>query len=647
MEVSTKQTINQNLENIEKKLLMIALSDPQKYAEFSSRLTKLQDTFIGLSDLDLERQKASLIGAISILEDDFSSYMEGYDQNDIEALVTKGKIESGRGKLRAYRFNLYSSIFDDFNKLDYIKLEQLTQLKDQWSIDKTSSDYQFSPMEISAMEQKLSDAFLMYQLKFFQVNGVMPQEKVTNFVSLNEYQASIQRMITSSMESKDISPMDKFELDSLKNNPDLKSILKSPLLFQTLAGKRHSLTQNEIKAILGEPEQEKNISESKEQTPTSSTPKESTALVPVGKPKTKPNYMTCVVELPNKIFNRGKTHTKTIKVKLDSEDPKQILMPLKYKEQIVSIVLPEGLHSLPESAFTGCKKLKEIVLPDTLQLIGKDAFSYLHCLEKINLPENLKSIGKFAFSSCHSLKEINLPESLESIDDYAFYECYNLKEVKLPSKLSHLGEGVFENCSRLEKFDCSENLEVIPPCLLRGCEKLKEINFSKNLVKIGRSALERCRDLVTLTNLPNTLERIEDSAFHNCNRLNVIEFPESLRYLGSGAISALAYLKKLKLPGVMDFIGQAALMNNPNLTEVIMPHTLKEGADIFYKDFRNDLTVVIPDNPQGNFYEKMGFTNGTKLLVNDFREKYFSANEKSKQNARSIAKTTEQEEQYL
>ncbi len=644
MEVSTKQIINQNLETIEKKLLMIALSDPEKYAEFSSRLTKLQETFIGLSELDLERQKASLVGAISILEDDFSSYMEGYDQNDIASLVANGKIESGRGKLRAYRFNLYSSIFDDFKKLDYIKLEQLTQLKEQWNIDKVSSDYQFSPVEISAMEQKLSDAFLEYQLKSLKVNGVLPQEKVTDFISLDEYQASIQRRISSSLESKDISPMDKFELDSLRSNPDLRTLLKSPVLFQALAGKKHSITPNEINAILGEPKQEKSISESKDQVPTSSTPKENTALVPVGNPKTKPNYMTCVVELPNKIFNRGKTHTKTIKVKLDSENPKQILIPLKYKEQIISVALPEGLHSLPESVFKGCKKLKEISLPDTLQLIGKDAFSDLHCLEKINLPKSLKSIGKFAFSSCHSLKEINLPESLESIDDYAFYECYNLKEVKLPSKLSHLGEGVFENCSRLEKFDCSENLEVIPPCLLRGCEKLKEINFSKNLVKIGRSALERCRDLVTLTNLPGTLERIEDSAFHNCNRLNIIEFPESLRYLGSGAISALAYLKKLKLPGVMDFIGQAALMNNPNLTEVIMPHTLKEGADIFYKDFRDDLKVIIPENPQGDFYKKMGIKDSTKLSVNDFRTKYFEISEKNKQHTVNISKNSNQEE---
>ena len=105
-------------------------------------------------------------------------------------------------------------------KLDYIKLEQLIQLKNQWKIDKTSSDYQFSPIEISAMEQKLSDAFLEYQIKCLQVNGAIPKEKVTDFVPQSEYLASIQRMITSSLESKDISPIDKLELDSLKNNSD-------------------------------------------------------------------------------------------------------------------------------------------------------------------------------------------------------------------------------------------------------------------------------------------------------------------------------------------------------------------------------------------------------------------------------------------
>ena len=646
MEISTKQTINQNLETIEKRLLLIALSDPEKYAEFSSRLTNLQDTFIGLSDLDLERQKASLIGAISILEDDFSSYMEGYDQNDIESLITTGKIESGRGKLRAYRFNLYSSIFDDFKKLDYIKLEQLTQLKEQWNVDKLSSDYQFSPVEISAMEQKLSDAFLEYQLKSLQLNGIMPQEKVSDFVELDEYHASIQKKITTSLESTTLSPIDKLELDSLKNNPDLKSVLKSPILFQAIAGKKHSLTQKEINAILGIQEQDKDISQSANDV-ASSTPVENTALIPVNQTKSKQNYMTCVVELPNKFFNRGKTHTKTIKVKIDNQNPKQLLMPLKYKNQIISVTLPEGITSLPESAFKGCPKIQEIVLPDSLEEIGKDAFSDLHSLQKINLPKNLKSIGNYAFYSCHSLSKIDLPESLESIGDYAFYSCYNLKEAKLPSKLSYLGEGAFENCSRLEKFDCSENLEVIPPSLLRGCEKLKEITFSKNLIEIGRSAFERCRSLASLTNLPNTLEKIGESAFHNCNRISVIELPESLKHLGSGAISALAYLKKLKLPGIMDFIGHAALMNNPNLIEVTMPHTLKEGADIFYKEFREDLNVIIPENPQGDFYKKIGITDSTKLLANDFREKYLILSEKNKENARNKFKTSVQEEPSL
>lgn len=618
MKESTKQSLNQDLENLEKKISKIALSDPEKHAEFSSRLTELQKGFMGLSDLELDRRKAELIGAISILDDDFSSYMDGYDYKTGTSLIWDSKLESGKAKLRTYRFNLYADIFKDLKKLDYIKLEQITKLKSQWDIDKSSSEYQYSPVEISSMEQKLSDIFLEYQLKALKTKGVFPAEKITNFVSLDEYQASLQRKLSASLENPEVSSLDKLELDTLATKSDLKTILKSPLTWETLAGKRHMLSQGEIRELLDESrEKQENSRDGKENQDKNN---QSTELVPVSKPKKQSKDMICVVRVPNKFFNRGKYHYKEIKVKVADND--DIKVPFKYEDSVVSVIVPEGITTIPKDAFERCTSLTEAILPSTLKHIGEGAFQNLSNLRRVRLPEGLKTIGDYAFWNCYYLEQVNFPNSLREIGHYSYINCSKLKKVKLPNRLQKLGEGAFEGCIELEEFDCSDNLETIPASLLKGCKKLSKIKFSKNLISIGRSAFEECRKLTSLTNLPNTLERIEDGAFHRCERLGIIDLPESLRHLGNGALSYITDLVHLKLPGVMSYLGQAALTANPNLKEVIMPHTLEDARDILYNTDASKLNIVIPENPKGSFYSKLGISSRATISGNDYKKRY-------------------------
>lgn len=617
MQESTKQSLNQDLENLEKKISKTAQSDPEKYAEFSSRLTEIQKDFIGLSDLELDRRKAELIGTISILEDDFASYMDGYDYEPGTSLNLNTELESGRAKLRNYRFGLYTDILRDLRKLDYIKLEQIQKVKGQWDIDKTSSEYQYSPIEISAMEQELSDIFLEYQIKALKTKGVFPTEKITSFVSLEEYQSSLQKKISASLENPEISSLDKLELDTLATKSDLKTILKSPIVWETLAGKRHTLSQGEIRELLNET-QEKQVSNQEKETPNNSN--QSTDLVPISKPKKPSKDMICIVKVPNKFFNKGKYHYKEIKVKV--QDNSDVKVPFKYEKNVVSVIVPEGITTIQKNAFERCTSLTEAILPSTLKHIGEGAFQNLPNLRRVRLPEGLETIGDYAFWNCYFLEQVNFPNSLREIGHYSYINCSKLKKVKLPNRLQKLGEGAFEGCIELEEFDCSENLETIPPSLLKGCKNLTNIKFSKNLLCIGRSAFEECRKLTSLTNLPNTLERIEDSAFHRCERLGIIDLPESLRHLGDGALSYITDLVHLKLPRIMSYLGQGALMANPNLKEVIMPHTLENAGDILYNTDSSNINIVIPETPKGSFYSKLGIFSKSTISGNDYKKMY-------------------------
>lgn len=54
-----------------------------------------------------------------------------------------------------------------------------------------------------------------------------------------------------------------------------------------------------------------------------------------------------------------------------------------------TLTLPEGLLSIEEDAFKGCRSLKKVELPDSLQYLGFDAFDGCDSLTEIELPGNV------------------------------------------------------------------------------------------------------------------------------------------------------------------------------------------------------------------------------------------------------------------
>lgn len=80
--------------------------------------------------------------------------------------------------------------------------------------------------------------------------------------------------------------------------------------------------------------------------------------------------------------------------------------------------------------------------------IGAFAFSS-GSLQYAVIPEGVRSIGDYAFSGCDALTGVALPASVTAISQGAFAYCGSLESIKVPALVTHIGINAFLACGKL------------------------------------------------------------------------------------------------------------------------------------------------------------------------------------------------------
>ena len=86
------------------------------------------------------------------------------------------------------------------------------------------------------------------------------------------------------------------------------------------------------------------------------------------------------------------------------------------------------LQSIGKRAFYGCSKLKVMIIPDTVTEIGKEAFAACD-LQNVILPNGLHTIPQGLFAQNGSLDTISIPAGVERIEKQAFGGCDALQYI--------------------------------------------------------------------------------------------------------------------------------------------------------------------------------------------------------------------------
>ena len=211
-----------------------------------------------------------------------------------------------------------------------------------------------------------------------------------------------------------------------------------------------------------------------------------------------------------------------------------------------SLILPNSLTTIGISAFFGCKGFKNLTLSDALSVIPNNAFQGCTSLSgNLVIPNSVKEIGKSAFGRCSGFNgTLMLSNKLETIGNEAFIYCSGFTgSLILPNSLTTIGKNAFQGCGGFTDLTLSNALSVIPELVFYGCKSLSgNLVIPASVKEIGGSAFNSCTALngdsenPSQITLPESLEKINERVFHNCNNIKTIKFqslPESISgYLG-------------------------------------------------------------------------------------------------------------------
>ncbi|MBP0972753.1 MAG: leucine-rich repeat domain-containing protein, partial [Oscillospiraceae bacterium] len=248
---------------------------------------------------------------------------------------------------------------------------------------------------------------------------------------------------------------------------------------------------------------------------------------------------------------------------------------------VVSVTVPEGVHTIADGTFWGCRHLKEIHLPSTLRHIGMTAFVECTSLREIVIPEGTETIGRNAFTECTRLRNVQIPTSVRYIGSNAFLgtawnNAQGTEPVRVGSVLYRFfpdedPDDVFED---MNEDDTLTSILSPAPEIPTGIRMLgayafdatdcETLTIPEGVEVIGECAFSECKQLREI-HLPQSLTTIEKNAFSGCSSLRSVYIPDNVRYIGDVAFGYTGGLLEVSLPGKIGSIGGKAFRKGMTL----------------------------------------------------------------------------------
>jgi BspA type Leucine rich repeat region (6 copies) len=166
---------------------------------------------------------------------------------------------------------------------------------------------------------------------------------------------------------------------------------------------------------------------------------------------------------------------------------------------VTSVVIPNSVTSIGNSAFYGCTSLTSLTIPNSVAIIEGGAFAECTGLTTLTIPNGVTSIENSAFFGCTGLTSVTIPNSVTSIENNAFGRCTSLRSIIIPNGVIGIASYAFARCSGLESVTFPTSLTTIENNAFEGCTSLRSIIIPNGVGTIGNNAFLNCTSLTSIT----------------------------------------------------------------------------------------------------------------------------------------------------
>ncbi len=234
-------------------------------------------------------------------------------------------------------------------------------------------------------------------------------------------------------------------------------------------------------------------------------------------------------------------------------------------------------------------------------------YNFVSDIKKVTIENGITSISKAAFMDCVILEKVVIPDGVNHIDESAFANCTSLKEITIPGSVTTFGKEAFKNCSNIVDI-------YYTGTVADWCNIDFNYDYDSNPKRYGENLYVDGKLLEANVVIPDSVSRIRDYTFYNCDGITNITIPDSVAAIGKSAFSGCSGLTSVAIPDSVTSIEQYAFSGCDGLANVVIG---KGVTSIQYYTFGNcaSLTDITFGNNVTSF-SSGAFFNPSKVSIN-------------------------------